>query len=142
MDIKADNFYPPGQCEAWLKADRNDSQILLDPGESAAWLNAFRNGGFRGPTNWYRIMTEKLNEEDEKADTAAGKLATKIHVPVLAIESKPDKASLPGFLEGATRPYAVQLTVKIVTSQGHYPHIVSKEEVNQSLHDLITGIDL
>jgi hypothetical protein len=87
-------------------------------------------------------MTGKLNVEEEEADLAAGKLTTKIHVPVLAIDSKPDKASLPGFVEGSTRPHASQLTVKVVQSQGHYPHIVSKEEVNQSLYDLISGIDL
>ncbi|KIV86333.1 hypothetical protein PV11_01950 [Exophiala sideris] len=138
VDVQADSFYPPGRCEAWLMADENDNQTLLDPAESTAWLHAFHDGGFRGPTNWYRAMTENLSEEGEKADIAAGKLATRIDVPVLAIDSKPDKASLPGFLEGSMTPHAAQLTVKVVQSQGHYPHIVSKEEVNQFLHDLIS----
>ncbi|KAK4944319.1 hypothetical protein LTR10_016205 [Elasticomyces elasticus] len=141
VDVQADNFYPPGRCEAWLTADRNDNQTLLDSEDSAAWLRAFRDGGFHGPTNWYRAMTENLSEEGEKADIAAGKLAIKIDVPVMAIDSKPDKASLPGFLEGAMAPHAPRLTVKVVQSQGHYPHIVSKEEVNQSLHDLISEVD-
>lgn len=88
------------------------------------------------------MAAENLNEEDDKADIAEGKMTTKINVPVLVIDSQPDKASLPGSMEGATRPYAAQLTVKTVQSQGHYPHIVSKEEVNQSLHDLISGIDM
>lgn len=87
-------------------------------------------------------MSAKPNQDEEKADLEAGKLTTKIHVPVLCIDSKPDKASLPGFMEGSTRPHASQFTVKVVQSQGHYPHIVSKEEVNQSLYDLISGIDL
>ena len=107
-----------------------------------AWLDAFRNGGFRGPINWYLVTSEKQSEEDQKADIAAGKLTANIHVPVLAIDSKPDKATVPGFFECAMKPYAAQLTVKVVQSQGHYPHIVSKEEVNQSLRDLISGIDL
>ncbi|KAJ9615923.1 hypothetical protein H2200_002000 [Cladophialophora chaetospira] len=141
VDIKDDNFYPPGKLEAWLTADRNDHDILLDAEESAAWFDAFRKGGFRGPTHWYRGLTANLNEEEEKADLAAGKLATEINVPVLAIDAKPDKASIPGFLEGATRKHAPQLVVKVVDSQGHYPHIVSKEEVNEALQGLISEVD-
>ncbi len=141
VDIKADNFYPPGQLEAWLHADRNDKQILLDKEEAASWLVAFSKGGFWGPTNWYRQITDTVNEEDEKADLAAGKMTTEIRVPVLAIDSKPDKSSFPGFLEGSIRPHAKELTIKVVESQGHYPHIVSKEEVNRALDDLISGID-
>ncbi|ETN37923.1 uncharacterized protein HMPREF1541_07546 [Cyphellophora europaea CBS 101466] len=142
VDIKADSFYPPGKLQAWLEADRNDEQVLLSPEESTRWLEAFRKSGFRGATNGYRVMAENLNEEHEKADLAAGKLTTKIEIPVLAIESTPDKASLPGFMEGAIKPYATaQLTTKTVESQGHYPHIVSKEEVNQAVHEFLSRID-
>jgi len=122
-------------------ADRNDHQTLLSPEESAAWLCACREGGFRGRTDWYRAMIENLSEEGEKADSAAGRLAIRIDVPVLGTDFEPDKASLPGFLEGAMVPHATQLTVKGVQSQGHYPHIVSKVKLNQLLHDLIPGID-
>ena len=115
--------------------------MILDAEERDAWLDAFGKGGLLGPTNWYRGMTGKENVEEEKADLDAGKLTTKLNVPVLAIDSKPDRASLPGFLVGAMKPHAEQLTVKVVESEGHYPHIVSKEEVNQALYGLISAID-
>jgi soluble epoxide hydrolase / lipid-phosphate phosphatase len=141
VEIKADNFYPPGKLEAWLKADRNDREILQDAEESAAWLEAFRIGGFRGPTNGYRLLTGKQIVEDDKAALAAGQLTTTIGVPVLAIEAQPDKSSIPGFVEKGTRPHAPQLTAIVVGSQGHYPHILSKDEVNQAISDLIKGVE-
>lgn len=138
---KADNFYPPGKLEAWLEADRNDHNILIGSEESAAWFEAFSKGGFRGPLNWYRGMTGNTNQEEEQADLASGKMISKINVPVLVVDAKPDKASIPGFVEGSTKQHAEHLTVKTVETQGHYPHIISKEEVNQALSDLISKVD-
>lgn len=144
MTIKADNFYPPGQCEAWLSADRNDNNLLIDADEAAAWLAAFKKSGFHGATRGYQLMTDNLNEEFEQADLAAGKLTTKLNVPVLAIDSQPDKASLPGFMDGAIKAHVEdegQLTLKVAQSQGHYPHIVSRDEVNQWILELVQAVD-
>ncbi|KAK5049045.1 hypothetical protein LTR84_005467 [Exophiala bonariae] len=138
---KADNFYPPGKLEAWLEADRNDHNVLTNSEESAAWYDAFSKGGFRGPLNWYHGMSGNINQEEEKADLASGKMISKINVPVLVVDAKPDKSSIPGFMEGSTKQYAEQVTVKTVETQGHYPHITSKEEVNQAIGDLISGVD-
>lgn len=142
MNLRAEHFYPPGRLKTWLEADRRDSNILLNSEEQSAWLDAFSTGGFQGPTNFYRVMVQNLNEKVEKEDLDAGKLATKIEIPVLLVDAQPDKASVPGMIEGATKPHTSgKVTVKTVDSQGHYPHIVSRDEVNQVLKDFLTPLD-
>lgn len=87
-------------------------------------------------------MIQNLNVEVEKADLAEGRLTTKIEVPVLAIDAQPDKASIPHFFEGSLKPHVTaELIFKIVQSQGHYPHIVSKDEVNQYISELISKVE-
>jgi hypothetical protein len=138
---KADNFYPPGKLQSWLTTNTVDNQLLLDPTEREAWLTAFRKSGLRGATNGYRVLDQNLNYEEEQADLEAGKLTTKIMIPCLAIDATPDKASIPGFMEGAMKPHVEgELKVKVVGSQGHYPHILSKEEVNEAIEQLILGV--
>lgn len=130
--------------EAWLKADRNDKNILLSPAEAKTWLAAFRRSGLRGATRGYQLMTDNLNEATEKADLASGKLTTKIRaasVPVLAIDATPDKASVPGFMEGALKGNVDAWTMRTASSQGHYPHIVSSDEVNGWIGELVAGVD-
>lgn len=141
MTIKADNFYPPGKMEAWLAANRNDRNILLSADEAKTWLAAFQTSGLRGATRGYQLMTDNLNEAMEKADLAAGKLTTRIRgIPVLAIDATPDKASVPGFMEGAVKGYSDGgYTLRTASSQGHYPHIVSRDEVNGWIDNLIGG---
>jgi hypothetical protein len=44
-------------------------------------------------------------------------------------------------MEGAMKPHVEgELKMKVVGSQGHYPHILSKEEVNEAIEDLITAV--
>ena len=138
--IKADNFYPPGAMEAWLQSNRNDgpANLLLSPTEAADWLASFRASGLRGATRGYQLMTDNLNEAHEKADLAAGKLTTKIRgIPVLAVDATPDKASLPGFMEGAFKGVVDSYALRVVARQGHYPHVVSREEVNRWIGELV-----
>ena len=144
VNVRADNFYPPGKLEAWLRANQTDDKLVLNAEEKQAWLEAFREGDWQAATNGYRLMTQNLNENDEKADLAASKMATKIEVPVLVIDAQPDKATVPGSMEKAIRPYigeTGQVTFKTVKSQGHFPHIVSSGEVNQAIHTLLESVD-
>lgn len=92
---------------------------------------AFRSGGLRGPTNWYRALLENIHLGQESIAPYGSHIPTELRVPVLAIDSQPDNASIPGFLETAMRDRASQLSVKLVDAQGHWPHIVAFNEVNK-----------
>lgn len=60
---------------------------------------------------------------------------------MLAIDAAPDKASVPGSMEGSLKAYVEdKMVVKVVQSQGHYPHIVSKEEVSEAIEKFISAI--
>lgn len=128
---KADNFYPPGKLEAWLTSDRRGRHSIVDKEERGRWLTAFRSGGLRGPTNWYRALLDNVHLSEESSALSAGHITTELRVPVLAIDSQPDNASVPGFLEAAMKDRASQLSVKLVDAQGHWPHIVAYNEVNK-----------
>ena len=145
MNVRADNFYAPGKLEAWLRQDRIDNKIILNAEEKATCLKAFREGDWRAATTGYCLMTQNLNEEREKADLAAGRMTAKLEIPVLAIDSQPDRTSVPGSMSAAFRSHIGEkghVTFKTVESQGHYPHIVSNEEVSKAIRSIIETVEI
>ncbi|KAJ5106251.1 hypothetical protein N7456_002926 [Penicillium angulare] len=144
MDVRSEHFYPPGKLEAWLKADRVDDFLVLSVEDKENLVDSFRKGDWVAATNGYRLMAGNLNEERENADIAAGKLATKIKVPVLGIDSQAEKSSLPGSMQKGVSQFLEDEslgTFVTVPSQGHYPHVVSAGEVNEAIKSLVDSID-
>lgn len=135
--LKADQFYPPGKLEAWLKKDCRGKSNIVNAADQAVWVDAFRHGGLRGPTNWYRALLDNVNKSEEDESILQGEITIPIKVPVLGIDSQPDHASLPGFMEFSMKPFATQLQVALVQSCGHWPHLVSSREVNQLIQEHI-----
>lgn len=141
QDSKAENFYPPGRLETWLNSDQRDAAILLDADEQKTWLEVFGQSGFYALLNWYRTMVENSSESEEKADLDAGRLTTEISVPVLCLTASPDKTVIPGSMEGGVKNFSSgEVTVKVVSSQGHYPHLTSRDEANQALSDFLAKV--
>lgn len=129
--MKADNFYLPGALEAWLASDQDDQQTIVNEEETARWLDAFRSGGLRGPTNWYRALVGNINYSQEDKDLSRGQLTTALYVPVLAVDSQPDKFSISNFMEMSVRPHTKRMKMNVVEADGHWPHIVAHEVVNR-----------
>ncbi|KAJ9605679.1 hypothetical protein H2200_009528 [Cladophialophora chaetospira] len=134
VENKAENFYPPGRLEAWLSADSFSGRQTVQQDEADNWLDSFQKGGLRGPTNWYRMLVDNLNEEHERRAIAEGQMLTQIDQPVLGIDSMPDRLTIPGFMEGALKAHATQLVMKTVNCQGHWPHLVAHEERHERTH--------
>lgn len=105
-------------------------------------MEAFGRGGMRGPTNWYRALTCNVNKSEEDELLQQGQLSITIDVPVLGIDSQPDKASVPGFMEASMKSYAASLKLSLVETQGHWPHIVAYKEVNRLILEHIQSITM
>lgn len=147
VEKRAREFYPPEKLEAWLTregGDEDEGETILSEDERKAWLDAYRKSGLRGATNGYRVMMQNLNFDEEEKDVEAGKVRVKIGVPVLGIDSRADSASIPGFVEGGTKVWVedgVQSSFVTVGSQGHYPQIVSREEVNTAMEEFFRELE-
>ena len=137
------NFYPTGELEKWLTADNRlpQSSSVVSEAENSTHNQIFSEGGYRGPTNWYRALVRNLNEDDEKAAIAAGTLDPQIKCPVLAIDSAPGRASTPGFMEGGMGPFAKDFRYKVAKTEGHWVQIESPGEVNQWLDEFFKEVE-
>jgi soluble epoxide hydrolase/lipid-phosphate phosphatase len=135
------SFYPPGELEKWLAADKRlpQSSSILSEAETSTHNQIFSLhdffDGYRGPTNWYRALVGNINEADEEAAIQAGALDPQIKCPVLAIDSAPSEASLPGFMEGSLGAFAKDLRFKKAKTKGHWVQIESRDEVNEWLEE-------
>ena len=136
------NFYPPGEAEKWLTADNRlpQSSSIVSTDENATHNRILAEGGYRGPTNWYRVLVGNLNEDDEKAALEAGTLEPHIQCPVLAIDSAPGRASIPGFMEGSVGPFAKDFRYKVTGKEGHWVQIESRDEVNAWLEEFLEEV--
>jgi pimeloyl-ACP methyl ester carboxylesterase len=141
------NFCPPGELERWLTADNRLPQSLsiLSEAETSMHNQIFSlhnqdGGGYRGPTNWYRTLIGNINIADEQAAIRAGALGLQIKCPVLAIDSAPSAASLPGFMEGSLRPFAKDVRFKTAKTVGHWVQIESRDDVNGWLEEFFREV--
>jgi pimeloyl-ACP methyl ester carboxylesterase len=142
------NFYPPGELEKWLAADTRlpQSSSILSEAETSIHNQIFSlhdqdGGGYRGPTNWYRALVGNINEADEQAAIQAGVLDPQIKCPVLAIDSAPSPASLPGFMEGSLGAFAKDVRFKKAKTEGHWVQVESRDEVNEWLEEFFREVD-
>jgi pimeloyl-ACP methyl ester carboxylesterase len=137
------NFYPTGELEKWLTADNRlpQSSSIVSEAEDSTHNQILSQGGYRGPTNWYRAFVGNLNEDDEKAAMEAGTLDPQIKCPVLAIESAPGRASIPGFMEENIRPFAKDVRFKAVPTEGHWVQIESRDEVNAWVEEFLKEVE-
>jgi soluble epoxide hydrolase/lipid-phosphate phosphatase len=141
------SFYPPGELEKWLAADKRlpQSSSILSEAETSIHNRIFSlhdqdGGGYRGPTNWYRALVGNINGADEEATIQAGALDPQIKCPVLAIDSAPSAASLPGFMEGTLGAFAKDLRFKKAKTKGHWVQIESRDEVNEWLEEFFREV--
>ena len=136
------SFYPPGELEKWLAADKRlpQSSSLLSEAETSIHNQIFSlhdqdGSDYRGPTNWYRALVGNISEADEQATIQAGALDRQIKCPVLAIDSAPSPASLPGFMEGSPGAFAKDIRYKKAKTEGHWVQIESRDDVNEWLEE-------
>lgn len=132
------HFFPAGALEAWLTNDRiaplNPEVMTEQEKEIRDRIFAKEAGGYRGPTNWYRVLVRGLDADDEKG------LDPKIPCPALMIAEKESKVSIPGMVEGMGR-FADDFRMKSTSTIGHWVQLEAKDEVNQMLEEFLKGLE-
>ncbi|RDW79853.1 alpha hydrolase-24 [Coleophoma cylindrospora] len=120
-----------GGFRTWLsQAKTAEWPNYLTEKERAALLMHFsiENGGFGPATNWYRVQTQGLNEDDEKEIPKENYTLT--HPTLLfTCQNFITKAA---DMAGQMRPLAPDFTVK-ETQAGHWIMLELPDEVNQEL---------
>jgi pimeloyl-ACP methyl ester carboxylesterase len=141
------NFFPSGELEKWLTANNRlpQSSSILSEAETSIHNQIFSlhgqgDGGYRGPTNWYRALVGNISGADEQAAIQAGAVDPQIKCPVLVIDEAPSAASLPGFMEGVFGAFAKDVRFKTAKTAGHWVQIESRDEVNEWLEEFFKEV--
>ena len=139
----AENLYPPGKLEAWLRDDRHASASgFVTPAELEMHIRIFReSGGYGAPTGWYRALVGGVNVEDEERALAEGRVSGKIEVPVLGIGESEGPMTLKGWFEGQIKGAAEGARVRAVGTKGHWVQLEAREEVNAMLEEFLRKVD-
>lgn len=119
---------PEGAMESWLQEDRQSELAPYVTEEQRAVHQRVMQGHHGAALNWYRALVWNLNEQDE---LEAG-LSVKLTQPVLTVLPAP----VVGELSAASMQddkIADDLTVKWVSTPGHWLQLEARDEVNAML---------
>ncbi|KAJ5157682.1 uncharacterized protein N7482_008782 [Penicillium canariense] len=131
-----DHVGPTGSMESWLLADHQEEMApFITDQERLIHQKIMR--GHHGPAlNWYQALVHNLNEQDELESG----LSIKIPCPVLMVFPAQMAAQLSA--AGAqSNEIADDLTLKGVSTAGHWLQLEARDEVNSALKEFFQGHD-
>lgn len=122
--------------ESWLQDDRQGKLAPYITDEERAIHQRIMQGHHGPALNWYRVLVWNLNEKDE---LEAG-LSAKLTQPVLMVFSAPVAGQ---FSAASLQPNesADDLTVKGVSTPGHWLQLEARDEVNSILKQFFERCD-
>ncbi|KAK2782541.1 hypothetical protein FQN52_000870 [Onygenales sp. PD_12] len=129
-DLWVEHLGPTGALEAWLRSDRKAPLAPFITEEEKSTHRTIMRGHYRSALMWYRALAGNINVDDE---IKAG-LDPKIRQPVLMMSPKASKLNPPGAGE-VVRRFADRLTVKELSSSGHWAQLEVPGEVNEALRE-------
>ncbi|TQN70406.1 Methionine aminopeptidase 2-1 [Colletotrichum shisoi] len=137
--VMAANLGPRGRAREWVSAI-----CVVAPAAAAAAGDAFateaylrektavfREGGWTGPTNWYRALRDNLSLEDER-DMEKG-----IRVPVMVVGCGRDEMTTAGLQDQMTRPWAGAGYRLEVLGTGHWVMLEDAAGTNRLLGEFL-----
>lgn len=131
-----DHVGASGAMELWLQADRKGDKAPYITDEEKDIHQKIMRGRHTSALKWYHSLVYNINEEDE----LEAKLPMKLTRPILSVFP----ATVPGQFSMAssqTNEIADDLTVKEVSTPGHWLQLEAREEVNAMLRDFIERCD-
>ncbi|KAK2760108.1 hypothetical protein FQN53_007948 [Emmonsiellopsis sp. PD_33] len=153
-DLWVEHLGPTGALEAWLRSDRKAplapfiteevGRFFITPQslcmaakvthlftiQEKSTHRTIMRGHYRSALMWYRALAGNINVDDE---IKAG-LDPKLRQPVLMMSPKASKLNPPGAGE-VVRRFADRLTVKELSSSGHWAQLEVPGEVNEALRE-------
>ncbi|KAL0942683.1 putative epoxide hydrolase [Colletotrichum truncatum] len=133
-EVMAANLGPPGRAREWVASGRI-AQTHFFGGEGSSYFRdkvaLFREGGWTGPTNWYKALRENLSWDDEKD------MQKELEVPVLVVGCGRDEMTLPGIQDQMTKPWARAGYQFEVLDTGHWVMLEDPEGTNRLLEEFL-----
>ncbi|KZL63509.1 epoxide hydrolase [Colletotrichum tofieldiae] len=138
--VMAANLGPRGRTREWVAAGRVAPAHSFGGGDAAASpyfldkVAAFRDGGWTGPTNWYRALRDNLSLDDERG------MKKELDVPVLVVGCGRDEMTVAGFQDRMTRPWARAGYRFEVLATGHWVMLEDAAGTNRLLEEFLGGL--
>ncbi|KAF9880898.1 putative epoxide hydrolase [Colletotrichum karsti] len=133
-EVMARNLGPKDKAREWVSAGRV-AQTHLSGDEGGKYLREkvamFEEGGWTGPTNWYRALRENMSWDDEKD------MSKELEVPVLVVGCGRDEMTLPGMQDQMTRLWARAAYRFEVLDTGHWVMLEDPEGTNRLLEEFL-----
>ncbi|KAK1654159.1 Alpha/Beta hydrolase protein [Colletotrichum phormii] len=136
-EVMAANLGPPGKARDWVSSGRIAPAHLFgeDDAQESSYLRekvaTFKEGGWKGPTNWYKALRDNLSFEDEKYMTK------ELEVPVLLVSCGRDEMTVASFQDQMTRPWAKAGYDFELLETGHWVMLEDVESVTRLLQGFI-----
>ncbi|GKT45050.1 bifunctional epoxide hydrolase 2 [Colletotrichum spaethianum] len=138
--VMAANLGPRGKTAEWVSAGRVAAAHSFGGGDAGASpyflekVAVFREGGWTGPTNWYRALKDNLSFDDER------EMKKELEVPVLVVGCGRDEMTVAGFQDQVTRPWARAGYRFEVLDTGHWVMLEDAAGTNRLLEEFLDGL--
>ncbi|RDW63563.1 hypothetical protein BP6252_11108 [Coleophoma cylindrospora] len=138
-DLWRTNLGPYGVLKEWTVNDRMCPMASWFEGEAKdvhAELFSPANGGYGPPTNWYKVITRKLNNPDE---AECAKTHTPIKQPVLLVTAAQDRICVAAIQEAITKPHTEDLRIESLDT-AHWVQLEKPDETNTVLESFFEEV--
>ncbi|KAI8162878.1 Bifunctional epoxide hydrolase 2 [Colletotrichum sp. SAR 10_70] len=133
-DVMAANLGPKDKAREWVAAGRIAQSHIFGDEKSAYFKDKvamFKEGGWTGPTNWYKALRENMSWDDEED------MEKRLEVPVLVVGCGRDEMTVAGMQDQMTRGFAVAGYRFEVLDTGHWVMLEDPEGTNRLLEEFI-----
>lgn len=139
-EVMAANMGPANKTRDWVSAGSIAPVHSFGDGdvESSPYFRekiaVFKEGGWTGPTNWYRALKDNLSFEDEIG------MKKELEVPVLVVGCDRDEMTVPGFQDQMTKPWAKAGYRFEILDTGHWVMLEDSEGTNKLLDEFLRSV--
>ncbi|KAI8204279.1 Bifunctional epoxide hydrolase 2 [Colletotrichum sp. SAR 10_76] len=136
-DVMAANLGPKDKAREWVAAGRIAQSHFFGDEKSAYFKDKvamFKEGGWTGPTNWYKALRENMSWDDEED------MEKKLEVPVMVVGCGRDKMTAAEMQDQMTRGFSVSGYRFEVLDAGHWVMLEDPESTNRLLEEFIATL--
>ncbi|KAF4425381.1 Bifunctional epoxide hydrolase 2 [Colletotrichum fructicola] len=136
-EVMAANLGPKDKAREWVAAGRIAQSHFFGDETSSYFKHKvamFRDGGWTGPTNWYKALRENMSWEDEK------NMKNELEVSVLVVGCGRDEMTVAGLQDQMTRPWAKGGYRFEVLDTGHWVMLEDESGMNRLLVEFLQSL--
>lgn len=134
--VMADNLGPLGKAREWIEQSRVADTHFGDQQAQAFRdrLEIFEHGGWTGPLNWYKALSQNISFADEQF------MEKDLKMPTLLITCGRDQMTLASLQDQLTRAHAKGYYRYEVLDTGHWLMMEQPDETNNVLEEFFEHV--